>query len=197
MLLLAPAIGWLLTEGFNMRLLLELFVAFFKIGLFTFGGGYAMLPMLQREIQDRHHWVSEEEILDYFAIGQCTPGVIAVNTATFVGVKLAGAFGGAVATLAVVLPSVIIITAISSLLKNFSELMIVRHAFGGIRVAVAALVVSSVWKLYRKGVNGALGNGIFAASLLLVVLLDLSPVWVVLAAILLGIIRTKKGAGNK
>ena len=177
-----------------MKLLIDLFVSFFKIGLFTFGGGYAMLPMLQREVQDRHGWVTEEEILDYYAIGQCTPGVIAVNTATFIGTKLAGALGGAVATLAVVCPSVIIITAISTVLKNFSDLDIVQHAFAGIRVAVAALVVSSVWKLYRKGVKGALSNGIFAASLLLVVLLDISPVWVVLAALVLGIVRTWKGA---
>lgn len=180
-----------------MRLLFDLFVSFFKIGLFTFGGGYAMLPMLQREVQDRHGWVTEEEILNYYAIGQCTPGVIAVNTATFVGTKLAGAVGGAVATLAVVCPSVIIITVISTVLKNFSEIVVVQHAFAGIRVAVAALVVSSVWKLYRKGVKGALANGIFAASLLLVVLLDLSPVWVVLAALILGVVRTWKGAEKK
>lgn len=180
-----------------MRLLLDLFISFFKIGLFTFGGGYAMLPMLQREVQERHGWVTEEEILDYYAIGQCTPGVIAVNTATFIGTKLAGALGGAVATLAVVLPSVIIITIISTVLKNYSELVIVQHAFAGIRVAVAALVVSSVWKLYRKGVKGALANGIFAASLLLVVLFDVSPVWVVLAALILGVVCTWKGAESK
>lgn len=180
-----------------MRLLLDIFVAFFKIGLFTFGGGYAMLPMLQREVEERHKWVTEEEILDYYAIGQCTPGVIAVNTATFVGTKLAGAIGGAVATFAVILPSVIIITVISSILKSFSDLAIVRHAFAGIRIGVAALVVSSVWKLYRKGVKGALSNSIFAASLLLVVLLDLSPVWVVLAALLLGVIRVRKEMHKK
>ena len=177
-----------------MKLLLELFVSFFKIGLFTFGGGYAMLPMLQREVQARHGWVTEEEILDYYAIGQCTPGVIAVNTATFIGAKLAGTLGAAVATIAVVFPSLIIITIISTVLRNFSEIVFVQHAFAGIRVGVAALVVSSVWKLYRKGVKGALSHGIFAASLILVVVFDLSPVWVVLMALLLGVIRTWKGA---
>ena len=179
-----------------MRPFVQLFVAFFKIGLFTFGGGYAMLPMLQREVQDRHGWVTEEEILDYYAIGQCTPGVIAVNTATFVGTKLAGALGGAVATFAVVLPSLIIITLISTVLRSFSSYPLVQNAFAGIRVAVAALVVSSVWKLYRKSVKGALGNGIFAASLFLVVLLELSPVWVVLCALILGVLRTRKEAGK-
>ena len=177
-----------------MQILYKLFLAFFKVGLFTFGGGYAMLPMLQREIVDHHGWVTEEEVLDYYAIGQCTPGVIAVNTATFVGTKIKGALGGAVATIAVVCPSLIIITLISSVLKNFSEFEVVQHAFSGIRVAVGVLIVGSVWKLYRKGVKGALSNGIFAASLLLVALLDLSPVWIVLAAVLLGVIVTWKGA---
>lgn len=177
-----------------MKKLWELFVSFFKIGLFTFGGGYAMLPMLQREIVEKHQWVTEDEVLDYYAIGQCTPGVIAVNTATFVGTKLSGALGGAVATFAVVLPSIIIITIISTVLQNFASYEVVQHAFAGIRVAVAALVVVSVWKLYKKGVKGALGNGIFAASLLLVVLFDVSPVWVVLGSLLLGVILTWKGA---
>lgn len=177
-----------------MQILYKLFLAFFKVGLFTFGGGYAMLPMLQREIVDHHGWVTEEEVLDYYAIGQCTPGVIAVNTATFVGTKIKGALGGAIATIAVVCPSLIIITLISSVLKNFSQFEVVQHAFAGIRVAVGVLIVGSVWKLYKKGVKGALSNGIFAASLLLVALLDLSPVWIVLAAVLLGVIVTRKGA---
>ena len=176
-----------------MQLLLELFVSFFKIGLFTFGGGYAMLPMLQREVVEKHQWVTEDEILDYYAIGQCTPGVIAVNTATFVGTKLHGALGGAVSTLAVVAPSVLIITIISTVLQNFASYAVVQHAFAGIRVAVAALVVSAVLKLYKKGVKGALGNGIFAASLILVVLFDLSPVWIVLGALVLGVMLTWKG----
>ena len=177
-----------------MQILYKLFLAFFKVGLFTFGGGYAMLPMLQREIVDHHGWVTEEEVLDYYAIGQCTPGVIAVNTATFVGTKIKGALGGAVATIAVVCPSLIIITLISSVLKNFAQFEVVQHAFAGIRVAVGVLIVGSVWKLYKKGVKGALANAIFAASLLLVALLNLSPVWIVLAAVLLGVIVTWKGA---
>jgi len=177
-----------------MKILWDLFISFFKIGLFTFGGGYAMLPMLQREVVDRHSWATEEEILDYYAIGQCTPGVIAVNTATFVGTKLRGAIGGAVATVAVVTPSVIIITLISSILRNFASYEIVQHAFAGIRVAVAVLVIVSVAKLFKKGVKGKLGYGVFAASLLLVVVFDLSPVWVVLGALLLGVFLTWKGA---
>lgn len=151
-----------------------------------------MLPMLQREIVDKHKWATEEEILDYFAIAQCTPGVIAVNTATFVGTMQKGALGGAVATIAVVAPSLLIITIISTVLKSFSSYLVVQHAFAGIRVAVAVLVINSVWKLYKKGVKGALGNGIFVASLLLVALFDLSPVWIVAAVLLLGIVLTWK-----
>jgi len=169
-----------------MKVLLDLFVSFFKIGLFTFGGGYAMLPMLQREVVDRHHWVTEEDVLDYYAIAQCTPGVIAVNTATFVGTKLRGALGAAVATVAVVFPSVIIITVISTILKSFASYEIVQHAFAGIRVAVSALVIASVSKLFKKGVKDALSFGIFAASLILIILFDLSPVWIVAACVLLG-----------
>lgn len=175
-----------------MKLLIDLFVSFFKIGLFTFGGGYAMLPMLQREIVENHKWATEEEILDYFAIAQCTPGVIAVNTSTFIGTKLKGAIGGAVATAAVVSPSLIIITVISTVLKNFSSYAVVQHAFAGIRVAVAVLIIHSVVKLFQKGVKGALGYGIFGASLLMVALLDLSPVWIVAAVLLLGIALTWK-----
>lgn len=173
-----------------MRDFIDLFVSFFKVGLFTFGGGYAMLPMLQREVVDKHHWVTEEDVLDIYAIAQCTPGVIAVNTATFVGTKQKGAVGGAVATAAVVTPSLLIILTISMVLQNFASVEIVQHALAGIRAAVAALVVVSVSKLYKKGVKGALGNGVFAASLLLVFLLDLSPVWIVAALLLLACVRT-------
>lgn len=181
-----------------MKLLLDLYFTFFRIGIMTFGGGYAMLPMLQREIVEKHHWVTEDDVLDYYAIGQCTPGVIAVNTATFVGVRLAGALGGAVSTVAVVSPSLIIITVISTILRSFADYAMVQHAFAGIRVAVAALVVVSVAKLFQKGVRGALGYTIFAASLLLVFLLDVSPIWVVLAAVAVGVGKAlKAGKGGE
>lgn len=180
-----------------MRILWNLFASFFQIGLFTFGGGYAMLPMLQKEVVQKHQWSTEEELLDYYAISQCTPGVIAVNVATFVGTKVAGAVAGAVATFAVILPSVIIIGLISALLQNFSSYAVVQHALTGIRVAVCALVVSSVWNIYKRSVKGALANAVFAASLILVVLLGLSPVYIVLAALLLGIVLARrKGSGK-
>ena len=131
---------------------LELVVTFFKIGIMTFGGGYAMLPMIQREVVEKRGWATEEEILNYYAIGQCTPGVIAVNTATFIGDSRKGVIGGFLATLGVVMPSLIIISIIAAVLNNFAEIEAVQHALAGIRVAVVVLVGFSVWKLMNSGV---------------------------------------------
>ena len=136
-----------------MKKLWELVTTFFKIGILTFGGGYAMLPMLQREVVEKHKWATEEELLNYFAVGQCTPGVIAVNTATFVGYYQKGVLGGIVATVGVVLPSLIIITVIAMVLSNFAHIEVVQHAFGGIRIAVGAMIASSVINLIRKNVK--------------------------------------------
>ena len=119
-----------------MNKLLDLFFTFARIGGLTFGGGYAMLPMLQKEVVEKRKWATEEEIMDYYAIGQCTPGIIAVNTATFVGQSTAGIAGGIFATLGVVFPSLIIITLIAAFLQNFAELAVVQYAFSGIRVCV-------------------------------------------------------------
>lgn len=176
-----------------MKKLWNLFSSFFKIGLFTFGGGYAMLPMLQREVVEKHGWLSEDDVLDYYAIGQCTPGVIAVNTATFVGERVGGVLGGAVATVAVVLPSLIIIMLISTVLKTLAQFQIVQHALAGIRVGVAALIVVSVSKLFKKGVKGVLGYVLFAVSLIAILIFDLSPIWIVLAAVVIGVVKALKG----
>lgn len=133
-----------------MNLYWKLFWIFAKVGVCTFGGGYAMLPILQRELVEKRGWVREEELTDYFAIGQCTPGVIAVNTATFVGHKLKGPAGGVVATLGVVFPSIVIIMVIAAFLQNFAELPVVIHAFNGVRACVCALILSSVLKLRKS-----------------------------------------------
>ena len=121
-----------------MKEFVNLFMAFFRIGAFTFGGGYAMLPMLQKEVVEKYHWATEDEIMDYFAIGQCTPGIIAVNTATFVGYKTRGIIGGIIATLSIITPSLIIITLIAAFLQNFADLAIVKYAFNGIRACVCS-----------------------------------------------------------
>lgn len=176
-----------------MRELLQLFGTFFSIGALTFGGGYAMLPMLRREVVQKHAWATEEEMLDYFAIGQCTPGVIAVNTATFVGHKQRGVAGGIVATAGVVAPSFIIITLIAMLLQNFMDIAWVQNAFAGVRVAVSALIVMSVWQLARKNVKSPLQIALAVVAFALVAVLGASPVYVVIGCVLLGLILDRAG----
>lgn len=135
-----------------MNLYFDLFWTFAKIGVCTFGGGYAMLSILQRELVEKRDWTTEAELSDYFAIGQCTPGIIAVNTATFVGYKLKGPVGGVVATLGLVFPCLVIIMLIAAFLQNFAELPVVIHAFNGVRACVCALILSSVLKLRKSTV---------------------------------------------
>lgn len=171
-----------------MKKYLELFISFARIGAMTFGGGYAMLPMLQREIVENRGWASEEELSDYFAIGQCTPGVIAVNTATFIGQKRGGILGGIAATLGVVFPSLIIIICISALISNFSDIPAVAHAFAGVRVCVCVLILNAVVKLWRKTVVDAATFIIFIVVFLLSVFTDLSPVLFVVISALAGLI---------
>ena len=164
-----------------------LFWTFCRIGGLTFGGGYAMLPMLEKEVVERHHWTTQEQLLDYFAIGQCTPGIIAVNTATFIGYNRRGVLGAVIATLGVVFPSFIIISLISAVLNNFAHIAMVQHAFSGIRVAVCGLILQAVIKLLKSSVKNAMGWILLAVTFLAVVLFDLSPVIVLIAAALTGI----------
>lgn len=171
-----------------------LFWAFARVGAFTFGGGYAMLPMLERECTEAHPWATRDELVDYFAIAQCTPGIIAVNTATFVGAKQRGPIGAAAATLGVIAPSILIILAIAALLDQFSHLPAVAHAFGGIRVAVAVLIINSVARLYKSNVKGGLGIGLCVAAFLLIAFLSLSPVIVVIGAAAIGIVAARRTA---
>ena len=165
-----------------MKELWTMFWAFARIGGLTFGGGYAMLPMLQKEVVEKHGWATEEELMAYYAIGQCTPGVIAVNTATFVGQKARGLAGAIFATLGVVFPSVVIITLIAAFLSNFAHLAVVQNAFAGVRVCVCVLIFNAVVKLWKKSVVDKAALVIFLAVFLGSCLLDLSPViWVLLA----------------
>jgi chromate transporter len=150
--------------------------------MFTFGGGYAMLPMIQKEVIDNHHWATEEEIMDYYAVGQCTPGVIAVNTATFVGYKTAGIWGGIIATLGVVSPSLIIISLISALIRNFSSYPVVQHALNGIEVAVCVLMFTSIEKLVKSGVKGVSGWLLFLGAFVLSYFTSVSTVLLVMIA---------------
>ena len=171
-----------------MKELWELFLTFAKIGVMTFGGGMAMLPILEREVVQNKQWATEEELVDYFAIGQCTPGIIAVNTATFVGQKKKGAIGGIVATLGVVFPSLVIITILAGLITNFAHLAWVQNAFAGIQVCVCVLILNAVLKLLKKSVVDKRTAVIFVIVLLGNMLLSVSPVWFVLLAALSGIV---------
>ena len=175
------------------RIMGELFLTFARIGVLTFGGGYAMLPMLQREVVENHHWATEEQVMDYFAIGQCTPGVIAVNTATFVGYSQAGNIGGVVATLGVVFPSFVIITIIAAFLQSFAYIKAVQYAFWGIRVCVCVLILNAVVKLVKKSVIDSITLVIFLLVLILSVFTDISPVICIVAAGVIGAVVKSMG----
>ena len=178
-----------------MKELWSLFLTFAKVGVMTFGGGYAMLPILQREVVENKGWATDEELTDYFAIGQCTPGVIAVNTATFIGQKKGGIAGGIVATLGVVFASLRIIVALAGVITSVSHLTWVQHAFAGIRVCVCVLIFNAVLKLWKSAVKDVWGLLIFLAVLAASLLTSLSPVWYVLAAGVAGVlIQNLKGA---
>ena len=179
-----------------MKELLTLFLTFAKVGVMTFGGGMVMLPILQREIVENKKWATDEELTDYFAIGQCTPGIIAVNTATFIGQKRRGILGGIFATLGIVFPSLVIITILAGLITNFSHLAWVQHAFAGIRVCVCVLIFNAVLKLWKSAVHDVWGGLIFAAVLALTLFTSLSPVIYVLLAALSGILIQNIGGGK-
>ena len=172
----------------------ELFYTFAKVGVMTFGGGYAMLPILQREVVENKGWATEEELTDWFAIGQCTPGVIAVNTATFAGRKVLGNIGGVVATLGVVFPSLIIISLLAGVITTFAEVAWVKNAFAGIRVCVCVLIFNAVLKLWKGAVKDVWGLVIFLVILALSVFTKLSPIIYVLAAAVAGLLIKNLGA---
>ena len=180
-----------------MKLLLDLVLAFARVGVMTFGGGYAMIPILEREIVDRHGWATEEELMDYYAVGQCTPGVIAVNTATFIGYKTAGAIGGVIATLGVVFPSLIIITVIAGILTSFADVPAVKSAFAGIRVCVCVLIFNAVLKLWKKAVVDRWTLVLFLGVFLLSVFFSVSPMIFVVVCAAAGIALTRMGVRGK
>lgn len=171
-----------------MKILWELFWTFAKIGVMTFGGGMTMLPLLQREVVENKHWATEEELVDYYAIGQCTPGIIAINVSTFIGQKKKGALGGIAATLGMVFPSLVIITTLAGVITNFSHLAVVKNAFAGIQVCVCVLIFNATMKLKKKSVVDKRTMVIFLLVLVGSTVFNLSPVWFVLAAALAGIL---------
>ena len=171
----------------------SLFAAFSKVGALTFGGGYAMLPMLQREIVEKHAWVTEEELTDYFALSQCVPGAIAMNTAVFIGQKICGVSGAIASCMGAAFPSLVVITIIAALLSNFADYPIVRNAFGGIRVCVCVLILNAIVKLWKKAIIDFPTFMIFLLVLALTVFTSLSPVFFVLVAAAAGIVLKSLG----
>ena len=142
-----------LKEGEKLKELWNIFIIFFRMGAFTFGGGYAMLPIIQKEIVEKRNWASDEEIIDYYAIGQCTPGIIAVNTASFIGYKRKGIIGAIVATIGLVTPSLILISIIAKFFKEFQDIRSVQYAFNGIQVVVVALIAVTVKNMFKQSVR--------------------------------------------
>ena len=171
-----------------MKELFDLFLTFCRIGGLTFGGGYAMMPMLQRECVEKKGWVTENELMDYYSVGQCTPGVIAVNTATFVGNKVHGVLGGIFASLGVVFPSLVIICIIAAVLQAFAHYPAVQNAFAGIRVGVCVLILNSIIKLFKKAIIDKWTLGIFIVVFLCALFIDITPIVFVVAAGIAGVL---------
>ena len=178
-------------------ILWKLFVSFARVGVLTFGGGYAMIPILEREIVEKQKWASSEELMDYYAVGQCTPGIIAVNTATFIGRKYRGTVGGIVTTLGVVSPSVIIISLIAALINGFSDIAWVRSALAGIRVCVCVFILNAVIKLLKSAVVDKATLAMYAAIFLAAVFFDV-PLWVfIVVSGVLGNLLSRWGVRGK
>ena len=179
-----------------MKILAELFMTFFKIGLFTFGGGYAMIPLLQAELANKKKWVTDEELMDYYCIGQSTPGIISVNVATFIGYKKALSLGAVVATMGIIAPSLVIIMSLAHVLNLYMDNPYVAHAFAGIRIVVVALIAEAVFGLWKKAVTDKWGWGILIISLGLLLGVNASPVLLVIlaatAGLVLNYVRSRK-----
>ena len=181
----------------NLNLIKELFLVFAKMGMFTVGGGYAMMPIMKSELIEKRGWITDDELLDYYAIGQCTPGIIAVNVATFVGKKIKGFWGAAAATLGVVFPSVVIIMIIASFISNFSDLWYVQSAFSGIRVVVVILILNTIISMWKKSVKNVFGYITFGLAFVLSFFNIISSAVVVILSGIAGIVYTLKFGGEQ
>lgn len=177
-----------------MKELWELFLTFSRMGAFTFGGGYAMLPIIQKEIVEKRSWATDEEVIDYYAIGQCTPGIIAINVSTFIGYRRRSVPGALAATLGMVFPSLVIITTIATFFQHFQDYVVVQHAFSGIRIVVVALIVHTIMKMWKQSVKNWVGIGLFALSFIVIAFTKISPIYVIVFSAIMGILTTgKKG----
>ena len=174
----------------KLKTLWEVFFTFFRIGAFTFGGGYAMIPLIQRETVEKHGWITDDDILEIIAIAESTPGPIAINSSTFVGYRTAGFWGAFFGTLGMVLPSFLIITCITYVLQEFQSLKAVQYAFYGIRAGVLALIFKALWNMYKKAPKGLVSYIIMALAFLLVAVLDVSVIVVLILCAAIGLISS-------
>ncbi len=176
--------------GDKYKRILRLLAIFLKIGAFTFGGGYAMIPLIQREVVENEKWITDDDILEIVAIAESTPGPIAINSATFVGYRVAGFWGAFCATVGVVLPSFCIILLISAILNQFRDNKVVQYAFNGIRVGVLALIVKALWTMYQKAPKSWVSYIVMAGAFIATALLDISILWVLLGCAAFGLITS-------
>jgi len=174
----------------SVKTLLQVFWTFFKIGAFTFGGGYAMIPVIQKETVEKHNWITDEDLLEIIAIAEATPGPIAINSATYVGYRTCGILGSVCATLGVALPSFVVILCLSFVLQQFQQLDIVRYAFFGIRAGVLSLLVKSLWTMFKKIPTNWPAYVVIAASFLLTTVFDFNVLFVTVGCALFGLITS-------
>ena len=167
---------------------LSVFWTFFKIGAFTFGGGYAMVPLIQKEAVEKHHWITDDDILEILAIAESTPGPIAINSATFVGYRTAGILGAMAATTGVVLPSFVVILAISYILEEFQHFKPVQYAFFGIRAGVLALVIKALYTMYKKCPKNWVSYVVLGAAFVLAAFVKINVIFVVIGCAVFGLI---------
>lgn len=170
--------------------MLTLFVTFFKIGAFTFGGGYAMIPLIQKEVVESKKWITDDDILEIIAIAESTPGPIAINSATFVGYRVCGFWGSFFATLGVVLPSFIIILVISFVLTEFQNITAVKYAFNGIRAGVLALLLKALWTMYKKCPKNLVSYIVMAAAFVLTAILDIPVLIIIIGCAVFGLVSS-------
>lgn len=175
-------------------MLWKLFLTFARIGGLTFGGGYAMMPMIQKEVVEKNQWATDKEVMDYYALGQCAPGIIATNTAAFIGYSVRGVPGALAAVTGAAFPSFVIIVIISGFIQNFASNQLVQSAFAGIRVAVVVLVIQAIVKLWKSGIKDFMGIILFGAAFVASFILQVSPIMIVVGAIVLGVLLGRKGA---
>ncbi|MBQ6839102.1 MAG: chromate transporter [Oscillospiraceae bacterium] len=172
----------------RLKQLWQIFAAFFRIGAFTFGGGLAMIPLIQKEAVEKHGWVSDDDILEIVAIAESTPGPIAINAATFVGYRAAGVLGSAFATFGTVLPSFVIILLISYVLRQFQQLPAVQYAFWGIRAGVLAMLIKSLYTMFKKSAKGWPAYVAMAAAFVLTAVLDVHILIVIIGCAVFGLV---------